>query len=88
MRGPVGGHSQKEATSGSFFSDRIPVGPATCTFWSGGLFPRCFGASGKANTPEKRFDEIDSAFRRNDHGALRGDVKFEIAVLRTYALYR
>ena len=70
---------------GSFFSVRIPVGPTTGTFLSGGLFPRCFGASGKANTPEKRFHEIESALRNGD-GEPRGDVKFEITVLRTCEL--
>jgi hypothetical protein len=72
--GPV--HSEKEAISGSFISDRIPVGPTTGSFWSGGLFPRCFGASGKGNTSEKRFHEIDSALRNGD-GAPRDDGRFE-----------
>jgi hypothetical protein len=63
----VRGRSEKEAISGSFISYRIPVGTTTGTFWSGELFPRCFGVSGKANTPGKRYHEIDSALRNGDN---------------------
>ena len=73
---PLRPGSEKEAISGSFqvtISDRIPVGPTTGTFWSGGLFPRrCLVRSGKANTP---------ALGAMAMARPRDDVGFEIAVL-------
>ena len=71
--GPVGDRLEKEAISGSFISDLIPVRPTTGTFWSGGLFPRrCLVRSGKANTP---------ALGAMAMARPRDDVGFEIAVL-------
>jgi hypothetical protein len=52
-----------------------------------GLFLCCFHVwcVRKSEQPEKQFQEIHSTLRNGD-GAQRGDVKFEIAVLRTYDL--
>ena len=85
--GPIGGRSEKEAISGSFISDRIPVEPTNWYVLVRWAFSTLFGASGKANTSEKRFHEIDSALRNGD-GVPRDDGRLEIAVLRTYELFR
>ena len=73
-QGPVGGRKEKEAISGSFISDRIPIGPARPLLFGLVVCSMLFGASGKANTPERRLTALCAM-------SPRGNGRFEIAVL-------